>query len=138
MINENELRLGNLFIERETKELIRVIELRKEQIMFSGKFDQGWQAEPIPLNDEWLVKFGFINRVTEHLNYFELKVKSGLFRIEGLDVYFWKGLPSKEWYYDEGRHMPITHRSIKLETKHVHSLQNLYFALTSQELVLKD
>lgn len=91
-----------------------------------------------PLTGYWLSRLGFVNRVTTHLNYFELKVKDGLIRIEGLDVYFWKGLLSKEWYYDEGWHMPITHRSIKLETKYVHQLQNLYFVLTGDELAIND
>ncbi|PHR23587.1 MAG: hypothetical protein COA36_16785 [Desulfotalea sp.] len=52
------LRLGNLFIENNTGEVIHVIGLHDKQITFSGLFDEGWQAEPIPLTEEWLVKLG--------------------------------------------------------------------------------
>lgn len=66
MISVGELRLGNLFIERETQEVIHVTGLHKDQIRFSGKFDQGWQAEPIPLTKELLVKFGCVKDGLEY------------------------------------------------------------------------
>jgi hypothetical protein len=114
MINENELRLGNYFIERETQEVIRVIELRKDQIMFSGKFDQGWQAEPIPLNEEWLVKFGFddLGAYGWGIGYFHIRFRN-----------------LHKFYF------PLENRIIRV--KHVHQLQNLYFALTGEELTIK-
>ncbi len=81
--------------------------------------------QPIPLTDEWLKKFGF----EEVLN-FDF-YKSGL-SIDGTVVHFsfdfWRlGLDA----YDQDLNDWI---EIPKEIKHVHQLQNLYFALTGNEL----
>ena len=65
------LRLGNLAQDQDGNELI-VIELRnhpaeekKSNISFTvvdrSKFPlpNGWKAEPIPLTEQWLARFGF-------------------------------------------------------------------------------
>ena len=67
--------------------------------------------KPIPLTEEWLERFGF------HNNY----------RME-----WWKG----EILYDSGfvsKEVPAHGTYVK----HVHQLQNLYFALTGEELKYK-
>jgi len=85
-----------------------------------------WNASPIPLTEEWLVKFGFIKARDEANPYMdgEHTVISGRFTV------FSK--------------MPLTFNSVhgwflnkyqtELIIKYVHQLQNLYFALTGQEL----
>ena len=73
----------------------------------------GWDnLNPIPLNEEWLLKFGFIK---EYKWYY----KNGLRLTLIGDLYFRGNFP------------------IKADIKYVHSLQNLYFALTNEELAIK-
>jgi hypothetical protein len=77
---------------------------------------------PISLTEEWLVKFGF-----------ELKkVSMGGREYEGwrnfsfhLDTNYIKNTLFYHWMGGN------------IEIKHVHQLQNLYFALTNEELIIK-
>ena len=108
-MDATELRLGNLFIEKYSKEIIKVVELSSDIIHFNGVFNQKWQAEPIPLTEEWLLKFGFDKKD---------RVINGNFNIGVL--YYNGGIDYFEF--------DVTH------IKHVHSLQNLYFSLTQKEL----
>jgi hypothetical protein len=74
------------------------------------------QCEPIQLTEEWLVKFGF----EKELDRVYRKNKSHM--IEFI-------------FYEEG--VLCTSQSVCLnKIKHIHQLQNLYFALTGEELVL--
>jgi hypothetical protein len=70
------------------------------------------QIKPIPLTEEWLLKFGFKKKVG---NRFESDLLSQ-------DIYFGNG------YYIA---------NVLPELKHVHQLQNLYFVLTGEELQIK-
>lgn len=118
----SELRLGNLFIAENSKEIIKVIGLEKENITFSGNFVGKWQAKPISLTEEWLLKFGFDShgKIENEMFIFQIifhdcyhityKEKEGY----GIGECFLQGYPS------------------------VHQLQNLYFALTGEELTEKE
>lgn len=68
---------------------------------------------PIPLTADWLLKFGFINGEKDNFSF----TKNMDLRIIGL----------------ENDYNGIWVRKIK----HVHQLQNLYFAITGEELELK-
>lgn len=114
-----DLRIGNLFQEIESKEIIMVIELSIYNIGFSGSFKKGWKAEPIELTEEWLLKMGF-EKFDEYSNFF-LSEKYYNFKIHGgLNYVAWHNL----MIYD-------------FEPKYVHQLQNLYYALTGEELTFK-
>lgn len=73
------------------------------------------QHEPIPLTEEWLEKFGFQKNITTDLyptfSYNILNINDGIVYV--LNYGF------------------ITH------IKYLHQLQNLYFALTGEELTIK-
>lgn len=72
----------------------------------------GWKAEPIPLTEEWRIKLGLRNGWTGHF-YF----------------YSFEGSKLEAFYRTNGsKDIPI---------KYVHQLQNLYFALTGEELTIK-
>ena len=71
------------------------------------------RLKPIPLTEEWLLKFGF-----EPSNF-----KKGCYFLNGRLL-----VPKEGYYFDYGA-------SVNL--KHVHQLQNFYFALTVEELELK-
>lgn len=87
----------------------------------------GWETvngyngiEPIPLTEEWLLKFGFeINRHFARLNNFEL------------------GFITREKNWQLEYSIGTIGKWILKDIEYVHQLQNLYFALTGEELELK-
>ena len=118
MIKSNELRIGNLFKDKHSNTIIEVIGLNKTQITFSGSFNNKWQAEPIPLTEEILLKCGFEKR--NHIYdgvFYLLKIKDPNIKIK-ID---------KTYTIIEGI-KTINH------CKNLHQLQNLYFVLTGKEL----
>ena len=76
------------------------------------------ELEPIPLTEEWLERFGF-----------NFDVNSGLYKKSGFEVEVFN--IGVEFYLGE-------YGSWFLFVEHVHQLQNLYFALTGEELELKE
>ena len=79
--------------------------------------------EPIPLTEEWLEKFGFTEAMydyTVHTGEF-YNNKIGLLKIVGGDKY----------------QLSIGSKNLMVVIEYVHQLQNLYFALTGEELTLK-
>lgn len=89
----------------------------------SGSYDI--ECEPISLTEEWLLKFNFTRHHVDYSN----------------DVIYIKNVPSNnefEWgvYPNElGSGIQIKNRKL---IQYVHQLQNLYFALTGEELEIKD
>lgn len=79
--------------------------------------------EPIPLTEEWLLKFGFekSNNNTEFYT----------FDLSKLSIH----LKSKQ--YADGRTYFNSWCIIEKQIEYVHQLQNLYFALTQEELKIK-
>ncbi len=132
----NDFRIGNLLNHVETGEpfAIEAIALNHngfEGYSISGR-NQSLQSildediiEPIPLTEEWLLKFGFEKR--EHFgqqNFFKEKfmIEEALSRV-----------------FDNGLSFRIiidSQNSVHTANiKYVHQLQNLYFALTGNELI---
>lgn len=123
----SELRIGNLFIEENSKKIIEVIGLEKNRVIFSGIFLDEWQAKPILLTEEWLIKLGFERKIYNHLTlyYFSLKVLShGEICFHPKDYGFNLDLGTTTGY-----------QFGSTSIKYVHQLQNLYFALTNEELL---
>lgn len=112
-MNATELRIGNLFIEQSSKEIISVVGLEKNRVVFSGMFLEKWQAEPIPLTEEWLLKFGFEHR--------DFSFDRGSFFLS-------KRTGKNEYLYQA--------HTNRFQVKYVHQLQNLYFSLTAVELTV--
>tara|TARA_R110002167_G_scaffold331706_1_gene538369 strand:+ start:16534 stop:16917 length:384 start_codon:yes stop_codon:yes gene_type:complete len=71
--------------------------------------------KPIPLTEEWLLKFGFEKYEFDH--------KENQYRFKERLLVIRKG-----FFCDYGT---------SVELKHVHQLQNLYYALTGEELTLE-
>ena len=87
------------------------------------------QVKPIPLTEEWLLKFGF-GEMGLSLGYF-YKPICGNFSICSEDFIF---------NINYKRYAVSNVISVDLhgfEIKYVHQLQNLYFALTGEELTIK-
>lgn len=79
------------------------------------------QCEPIPLTKEWLLKFGFV-----HENNW-LGFISDRFRI---GIRFYNGNPAQCDVTQDGNFIGFGYGHLK----HVHQLQNLYFALKGEDL----
>ena len=115
-----DLRIGNLFYYRvvdqldERKEWLELSEIDYDDLRVIGiKDEMNQDYQPIPLTEEWLVKFGFKKHLTE-------------------DIYptFTKNLLN----WNDGI-LYLTGYGFINHIKHVHQLQNLYFALTGAELI---
>lgn len=72
--------------------------------------------EPIPLTEEWLLKFGFDN-----------KFNKGKISI----------IPKGKLGYENGRTYFNSWAILEKQPDYVHQLQNLYFSLTGEELIIK-
>jgi len=80
--------------------------------------------EPIPLTAEWLERCGFEKNCDEWSNYSEDKNVEKSICLDQDD---------DEIYYSAGEGVRL---SVNIE--YVHQLQNLYFALTGEELTIKE
>jgi hypothetical protein len=112
-----ELRIGNLVFNPIQNKIVKVdgslisIEHSRE---LSIKDHKGF--EPIPLTEEWLLKFSRGSRRVLSIN------GTGL----------WVELKNDGYFLTDDCGNLITYDEIK----YVHSLQNLYFALTNEELTI--
>lgn len=138
-----ELRIGN-YVQSNSKffkgDTLRITELKDDH---DEKKIQAWciapgnraygssneHLEPIPLTEEWLIKFGFEKSKDDPCPY-----DDGEFTLKSKRFTVFK------------KH-PITHNSVhgwfinnqnfsEINLKYVHQLQNLYFALTGTELTI--
>lgn len=111
----NELRIGN-YVKSDEIELTKVTaSLLHHMISLKGLLS-GF-VEPISLTEEWLVKFGFEKRKDSNI----LWDKSDLFSLFTIA--------------DKIKYKAQNHT---LHVMYVHQLQNLYYALTGQELKYVD
>ncbi|MDV3834210.1 hypothetical protein CMU13_12850 [Elizabethkingia anophelis] len=108
-----ELRIGNYLHDRNGN-LCKVIELRQDGIYAPAinKAITGLPNKPIELTEEWLLNFGFT-----------------------MDDSVWKRryiklFPIRDLYFRAN--MPIVK-----DIRYVHEVQNLFFALTGEELTIK-
>ena len=137
----NELRLGNLvclpafsndpsrFTEKICADFGYTVMMVNSIIIRDAEhYGESWAGKPIPLTEEWLIKFGFEKKsvagwVTCEAKYYA----TGDFVIESR--------PTGEWVYEwDKKFVSSSNRGSYF--KHVHELQNLYFALTGEELKL--
>jgi hypothetical protein len=116
----NELRIGNKFYLPNGK--VGTISYHEIRLMIVALDKPNYQ--PIPLTEEWLVKFGFV--------------------VEGDDLCLDAGRLIFMWYNDDEfvhlinfLNLQVKRTDTILSIQYVHQLQNLYFALTGEELTFK-
>lgn len=121
-----ELRIGNLLNHNNgfvvgsfTVNITHILDLEEED-------DYAKEYEPIPLTEEWLIKFGFEwdDIVTKTTGETEKMLYKNILLMQRHHETNWVAAPY-------GYPLSI-HRTI-----YVHQLQNLYFALTGEELGLQ-
>ena len=126
-LQANELRIGNwvrLYLNHEDYNEFN-IELADLNLIANSK--SGREYQPIPLTEEWLLKFGFeFNHQNEYWKHYQ--------NDKGFNISQWVHTTKFAgfekfglFYYGDGY----------LEVKCVHIFQNLYFALTGNELEVK-
>lgn len=80
--------------------------------------------EPIPLTEDWLVKFGF--RITDS----ESNLNLTYAKKDGFCINTYQEEKVGYWW------LGFYHNNKNKHIQYVHQLQNLYFALTNEELTL--
>lgn len=123
----SELRLGNYIFDR-NNQLCKVIELSEVKIN-APVVDwpvTGLPHKLIPINEEWIIKFGF-------------EKDDIVDEIDGvLFVLFHLGDYIIEHWINEGVFKFTDDCSLIIQISSVHQLQNLYFALTGEELTVNN
>ena len=121
----SELRIGNWYQNKSVD-----IDLRYQQItFFEDAHYTATYCDAIPLTEEWLLKFGFIKETSPHSVSFHLPIGKSY-------QYIYFHPKSNEFglvMFDEEEETENT--AYNLKSPYVHSLQNLYFALTNEELI---
>jgi hypothetical protein len=142
MIKFEELRYGNLL---DRNGLMEVVGIKTHAIKIYDHYNK--TANPtwfhpesfkgIPLTPEWLERMGFDNKSTEGCWIFYKPLEFG----QRLCL---AGLKKNEGYSLNEIHRPNSDGefegydiAVAPEIKHVHTLQNLFFALTKKELEIK-
>lgn len=141
----NELRIRNLIQwEDESEEIISIKSIiHDSDDEYTVKFTGGWaqlaEFKPIQLTEEWLLKFGFVKennrQSTKHSEYFSKEIYDCKYSFSF--AYF-----RDDWgFYHSYTDAPNDNDNNKYDfiscgIKYVHQLQNLYFALTGEELTI--
>jgi len=135
MIKANELCIGNLFVDATTGALLRVAFITEADVDYyiinqsKVPLPIDWRAEPIPLTPQILEKCGFEkDKVTG--DYWDM-----------VDEYGCSKLNFVIFHYEDGTFSigsSLGEYSIGKRFMYLHQLQNLYFALTGEELTLKE
>jgi len=128
----NELRVGNFYI-NDLGDVAQVLEIEGGGVVGDtteyGKFTDENLIKPVKLTEEWLFKFGF-KKSSDSLHYCE---SSYHILDDGFNVLFtieyWNSEKWRNHWYQKYNLKPQTNK-----LKYVHQLQNLYFALTGEEL----
>jgi hypothetical protein len=116
MIQAQELRIGNLILNHKGEiETVKAIGIN-DYIWFDKERNLLVEyCQQIPLTEEWLLKLGFKTSTLIHM--LDSYTLNGNILFKGEDSFRYFGTATK--------------------IKYVHQLQNLYFALTNEELTFK-
>ena len=129
----NELRIGNLV---DIGKEFNILELVDFADMYENNTLEHYQ--PIPLTEDWLLKFGFESTYEEFDEEdFPCVVEYWLFTdsVTRFEIDY----ATKTGYTVNIANVPTGHALIiRRKLEYVHQLQNLFFALTGTELNLKE
>jgi hypothetical protein len=120
-IKANELRIGNLAIDQ----LGNIICVTAKYILeqYQSDIAEDDYLKPITLTEEWLLKFGFKRNDNTKVS----------------DSFYWIMFGSSQLHINPDNGVVWIYRNKNIFNnpclvRHVHQLQNLYFALTGEEL----
>lgn len=129
-IKSNELRIGNLIEHKAIMCEVLSIDNEWLQIDNDQLNTKIIDCKPIPLTEEWLFKFGFeIDESNDNK-----KTKTLSTQVSNTEsLYF----DENEWYISHDWNNNNFKNTFWNQPKYVHQLQNIYFALTGEELIIK-
>lgn len=120
----NEFRLGNRVLVPDTGQEAEITAINKHVGVVVNS-SMAWinieSVKPIPLTEEWLIKFGF----ESEQNDYDKQINCFVFNQITL------------YDHQNGSYSLYRYNDAHVYLPHVHQLQNLYFALTSEELSIK-
>jgi hypothetical protein len=136
----SELRIGNLvyeIINNYNEEVVKITSLSDMFIGWSPYRNTGHHnhIKPIPLTEEWLLKFRF-KEVKRYTHDYEEKIysKSIIVGSENHCETLTISMPFKVGFI--GDYFSDECYTLNIDINNVHQLQNLYFALTGEELTV--
>ena len=121
-----ELRIGNLVLNEDglihQVDGVNSLGVTSRQPNIKEPFENAHvdRYKPIPLTEEWLVRLGFVG-------------SHSLYKIDDGKFYFSINIQTRVAYINDGEGYEGAAKIL-----YVHQLQNLYFALTGQELVVEN
>lgn len=132
-MDAKELRIGNYF-NGDTEEDVTVVKTTPKHIedLYNDPLDDYYK--PIPLTEEWLVKFGF--EIEDRGSWFESK--HYLIDVSESTIYLRKCCYDGYYFGFDIDHLKNLEFHDVRNLLYVNQLQNLYFALTGQELEIKE
>ena len=139
----NELRIGNLIQTEKYGVKIEVKAIFGKYGLECGNSGNDYDdyspdikdVKPIPLTEEWLIKFGF-EAYSTHVNYIELQIKSNK---PSNHVVIRYGLQRDYFNIFNHSECDFTEMQYLTEVKFVHQLQNLFYCLSGgEELTIKE
>lgn len=115
-----ELRIGNYVFEYEDDELTNIDCWEFERARLENTPNEMNWLYPIPLTEEWLLKFGLkLNDCDNYETEYTYRLNMPFIVLDREDGYYYIDAPN-------------------MRLEYVHQLQNLYFALTGEELNIKE
>jgi hypothetical protein len=122
----SELRIGNYILFSEDNTIFEVGSIEEKGFTVQNKEETTWieayEFDPIPLTEEWLIKFGFSREVKVGS---EMGTDGVEFRVYHFDVLTFN--TNHGWWYK-------VQRINDTPLEYVHQLQNFYFAIKGKEL----
>lgn len=124
MLKESELRIGNIiqlvFSDHTNIGIVESISTQSIQlnVIYSdgkNKLADNSERQGVPLTEEWLLKFGF----------------------EGHGEGIMQDIYTLKYFNVQNSEAGFLHLGSQVALRYVHQLQNLYFALTGEELTIK-
>lgn len=152
MIQAQDLRIGNLVMTNNSKyrtedvgKIACITQIDSERTFEEIKgtaslylIDNKWKdtygqwltfLEPIPINEEWLLKFGFIRQDNDIDTWYQIEIKDGYY------LEYFISMSYTSLILIEVNNITGDNQFILPNTpKFVHELQNIYYALTQKEL----
>lgn len=122
----NELRIGNYITAFDLDgDYVEVGFLSTRLETIQGTYYKYSQCNPIPITEEWLKRFGLVSKGIKGIK---------VFYIRGMQCELNEDRVTCAFYDNEYGAEPDT----IIHKYYIHQLQNLYFALTGEELEIKE
>lgn len=130
-----ELRIGNWYAADDPNRG-KYFQITAKDIVCLEEDPQDDFYQPIPLTEEWLVKFGFVKKVDYEQDEDEWGRLSESNPRRGVGLYNpWEDKPNY-WFVTFREDVGCGWSDLN-EIEYVHQLQNIYFALTGEELTIE-